>query len=40
MVRITLLISMLFAVSSLAGCETFRGFGKDLSNVGDALIGN
>jgi|GEM_PF-5035690 len=25
---------------SLAGCETVRGFGRDVSNVGDAIMGN
>ena len=31
---------MLLSVIGLAGCETVRGFGRDVSNVGDAIMGN
>lgn len=36
MARISVLILVVF---SLTGCETVRGFGQDLSNVGDAILG-
>ena len=31
---------LILALVGLSGCETFRGMGRDLNNVGDALIGN
>ncbi len=33
-------VLILLSVVGLSGCETIRGFGQDLSNVGDALLGN
>lgn len=33
-------LAIILALVGLSGCETFRGMGRDISNVGDALIGN
>lgn len=40
MKRKAVLMSFLILVSGLSGCQTVRGFGQDLSNVGDAIMGN
>jgi predicted small secreted protein len=37
MTRVLLILTVSL---SLAGCETIRGLGRDLNNVGDALLGN
>ena len=34
-----ILVAMILGATSVAGCETLRGAGQDLANVGNALVG-
>lgn len=38
--RIITFFVVLSAVTTVAACETTKGFVRDAQNVGDALIGN
>ena len=38
-ILVLLLVTMLLAGVSI-GCNTYRGFGKDVSNSGEAIQGN
>lgn len=38
--RFMVLVLLLAGTISLSGCETLRGMGRDVNNVGDALLGN
>lgn len=40
MSRVTFVLIALFALTSLAGCNTFHGFGKDLTSAGKAITGD
>jgi predicted small secreted protein len=37
MKTISLLFAMFMAMVALTGCNTFEGFGKDLSTLGDKI---
>ena len=39
MTALTTRLALILALIGLAGCETARGMGRDLQNVGDALVG-
>jgi predicted small secreted protein len=38
-ILILVLVTLLVAVASI-GCNTYHGFGKDVSNTGDAIQGD
>jgi len=35
--KITLVLLIIFCVSILMGCNTFRGLGKDIESLGNAM---
>lgn len=39
MIRIAVTVLVLTGLTAVSGCETFRGFGRDVSNAGNAVFG-